>query len=90
MHAIDSYLGTTDSEDCLYLNLFAPRMPAAGPSGPGKAVLVWMFGGGLQFGDASSPLYDGAPFAINQDVIVVSPNYRTNGEFYIALRCLVY
>ena len=30
------------------------------------------------FGTASLPLYDGASFAKNQDVVFVSFNYRTN------------
>jgi hypothetical protein len=38
-----------ESEDCLYLNVFAPSIPAAGAS---KPVLFWIFGGSLQFGNA--------------------------------------
>ena len=37
-----------ESEDCLYLNVFAPSTPA--PAG-GRAVLFWIFGGDLQFGE---------------------------------------
>lgn len=67
-----------ESEDCLYLNIFAPA-PSNSPSAGGKTVLVWFFGGGLQFGTGSMPGYDGTSFATNQDVILVAPNYRTNG-----------
>lgn len=35
-------------------------------------------GGGLEFGNAGNPAYDGSAFAANQDVILVAPNYRTN------------
>lgn len=65
----------TESEDCLYLNVYAPSTPA--PAG-GRAVLFWIYGGALEFGNAGTPPYDGSAFASYQDVIVVAPNYRTN------------
>ena len=61
------------SEDCLYIDVYAPA------SGKGKAVLFWIYGGGLQFGSNSVWAYNGTSFAANQDVIVAIPNYRTNG-----------
>jgi len=67
-----------ESEDCLYLNLFAPE--PANESTAGKTVMVCFFGGALQFGTGSMPGYDGTSFAANQDVILVAPNYRTNGQ----------
>lgn len=66
-----------ESEDCLYLNVFAPAAPYAGK---GRAVLFWIYGGGLEFGHAGIPFYDGSYFAAQEDVIVVSANYRTNGR----------
>ncbi|KAG8532507.1 uncharacterized protein KY384_002384 [Bacidia gigantensis] len=62
-----------DSEDCLYLNVYAPTQGAEG-----KSVLFWIYGGNLQVGTAMQDLYDGSSFAANQDVVVVSANYRTN------------
>jgi carboxylesterase type B len=62
-----------ESEDCLYMNVYAPA------GGKGKAVMFWIYGGGLQFGSNSVTQYDGTGFAANQDVIIVAPNYRTNG-----------
>lgn len=59
----------------MYLNVFAPSTTA--PRG-GRAVLFWIYGGSLQFGDAGLAAYDGSSFAANQDVIVVTTNYRTN------------
>jgi carboxylesterase type B len=41
--------------------------------------MYWIFGGGLQFGHAGHPGYDGTKFAAEEDVIIVSVNYRTNG-----------
>ncbi|MER6345072.1 carboxylesterase/lipase family protein [Streptomyces sp. NPDC001595] len=58
------------SEDCLTLNIWAP----AGTEQP-KAVMVWLHGGGFQFGSSSEPVYDGARLA-SQGVVVVSLNYR--------------
>ena len=65
-----------ESEDCLYLNVFTPTTKAPAT---GRAVMVWVFGGGLQFGNGGLLYYDGSSFAANQDVIIVTPNYRTNG-----------
>ncbi|PGG99296.1 hypothetical protein AJ79_08563 [Helicocarpus griseus UAMH5409] len=63
-----------ESEDCLNLNVFAP----ASGSGSPKAVLFWVYGGGYTSGTGSLPLYDGSSFAANQDIVVVTFNYRTN------------
>ncbi|KAJ6493918.1 Carboxylesterase [Mycena vitilis] len=62
-----------ESEDCLFLNVWAP----ASTNHP-LPVLIWIYGGGLAFGTASTAYYDGASFASNQHIIVVSFNYRTN------------
>lgn len=68
-----------ESEDCLYLNVYTPESTTTG-----KAVLFWLYAGGLQFGDASRPIYNGSSFAGFQDVIIVVPNYRTNGTLMLA------
>lgn len=65
-----------ESEDCLYLNVYTPA-GATTDSEP-KAVMFWIFGGGFDFGSGALPQYDGSSFAANQDVIVVTFNYRTN------------
>ena len=58
--------------------MFAPTTPAAGK---GRAVLFWIYGGGLRFGQGGHYVYDASKFAAEQDVIVVSFNYRTNGNY---------
>ncbi|KAG5972867.1 hypothetical protein E4U55_000711 [Claviceps digitariae] len=63
-----------ESEDCLNLNVFVP----VSDKKEAKPVLFWLFGGGFNFGTGSLPVYDGTNFAANQDVIVVTSNYRTN------------
>ncbi|KAJ7664494.1 Alpha/Beta hydrolase protein [Mycena polygramma] len=62
-----------ESEDCLFLNVWAP----ASTTHP-LPVLIWIYGGGLAFGSASTAYYDGASLASNQSIVVVSFNYRTN------------
>jgi carboxylesterase type B len=62
------------SEDCLFANVWTK--PQTGEKK--KAVMLWIFGGGFSLGDASTPMYNGANLAANQDVVVVSFNYRTN------------
>ncbi|HTW38963.1 MAG TPA: carboxylesterase family protein [Steroidobacteraceae bacterium] len=57
------------SEDCLYLNVWAPRRARELP------VMVWVHGGGFFAGSGSQPLYDGADLA-RRGVVVVTLNYR--------------
>jgi len=59
------------SEDCLYLNVWTP----AGAEGEPLPVMVWIYGGGLLNGTASTPLYAGDALA-RRGVIVVTLNYR--------------
>ena len=59
------------SEDCLYLNVWAPS--ASGPAH--LPVMVWIYGGGFAAGAASEPRQDGENLA-KKGVVVVSFNYR--------------
>lgn len=60
------------SEDCLYLNIWAPReVPEEG-----LPVMVWIHGGAFVNGSSSLSLYDGESFVKSGKVIVVSINYR--------------
>jgi para-nitrobenzyl esterase len=60
------------SEDCLYLNVYAPRGPA--DASKRRPVLFWIHGGGNVVGLAD--FYDGGRLAQEQDVVVVTTNYR--------------
>jgi carboxylesterase 2 len=64
-----------ENEDCLFLNIWAPASPSEDVK---KPVVVWIYGGSLEFGTASVPAYDGASIALNQNIVVISFNYRTN------------
>jgi para-nitrobenzyl esterase len=61
------------SEDCLYLNVWAPAEPAA----ERLPVLVYFYGGGNVAGDGSEPRYDGTRLA-QRGIITLSVNYRLN------------
>ncbi|WP_447529756.1 carboxylesterase/lipase family protein [Vreelandella sp. TE19] len=59
------------SEDCLYLNVWAPE-DAAERAYP---VMVWLHGGGFRIGGSQLGLYNGEALA-REGVIVVTLNYR--------------
>lgn len=61
----------SQSEDCLYLNVY---QPSSGSSN--KPVMVWFHGGSFVEGGSADPTFDGSILAANQDVIVVTVNYR--------------
>ncbi|SOE21757.1 para-nitrobenzyl esterase [Spirosomataceae bacterium TFI 002] len=61
------------SEDCLYLNVWAP----SGQLAKNLPVLVYFYGGGFVAGDGSEPRYDGEAMA-KEGIVVVTVNYRLN------------
>ena len=58
------------SEDCLYLNVFAPENAKDLP------VMFWIHGGANNGGTSNHPMLDGSQLASQFDVVVVSINYR--------------
>lgn len=65
------------SEDCLSLNVWAPKNAKNAP------VIFWIHGGSLTSGYSGSPLYDGRRIA-EEGVVVVSINYRMGVLGYLA------
>ena len=63
---------TDQSEDCLFLNVYAPR-ETTDP----LPVMVWIHGGGYTGGAGSNGLYEGTSLAA-RGVVLVSINYRLN------------
>lgn len=59
------------SEDCLTLNVWTAATGVAA----GRPVMVWIHGGGFEFGSSAQPGYDGTKLA-QHGVVVVSFNYR--------------
>lgn len=70
-----SYSPKGMSEDCLYLNVYAPRDRKEGENLP---VLVYFYGGGWNMGSASFPVYNGAAIIGDGDqrVVIVTVSYR--------------
>ncbi|MFI5804845.1 carboxylesterase/lipase family protein [Streptomyces sp. NPDC051561] len=68
-----------DSEDCLYLNVFAPMAESA----TARPVLVWIHGGGFVFGTGKD--YDGTVLAERGDCVVVTFNYRLSSWGFLHL-----
>lgn len=59
------------SEDCLYLNVWAPEEKPEKP----MPVMVWIYGGGFHVGQTDAPVYRGEAF-VKKGVIMVSIAYR--------------
>ncbi|HZZ11250.1 MAG TPA: carboxylesterase family protein [Paraburkholderia sp.] len=59
------------SEDCLFLNVWT----GAKTSSERRPVMVWLHGGGFQFGTSGDPRWDGGNLA-KKGVVVVTLNYR--------------
>ena len=64
------------NEDCLYLNVYAPRFAGADiPAGSQRLpVMLWIHGGGNSIGEAG--FYRAGKLAADERVIVVTTNYR--------------
>ena len=70
------------SEDCLTLNVWSPADAGAGAKLP---VLLWFYGGAFTIGSSSLETYDGARLAAEQNVVVVSANYRVGAFGFLDL-----
>ena len=68
------------SEDCLYLNVWAPAAPGDAARLPS---MVWIHGGGFVVGSGAEPRYDGAHLAA-RGVVVVTLNHRFNALGFLA------
>ncbi|XP_069405967.1 liver carboxylesterase-like isoform X1 [Ovis canadensis] len=64
-------ISLTFSEDCLYLNIYTPADLTKRSRLP---VMVWIHGGGLIVGGAST--YDGLALSAHENVVVVTIQYR--------------
>lgn len=71
------YTHAAVSEDCLFLNVWAPAKAEKAP------VLFWIHGGSLVSGAGSDENYDGAAFAA-KGVVVVTINYRLGALGWLA------
>jgi para-nitrobenzyl esterase len=60
------------SEDCLYLDVYAPATASPAHKLP---VMVWIHGGGYAAGGSSEPRYSNSPL-VDRGVLLVNINYR--------------
>ena len=67
------------SEDCLYLNVWTPAKSPADKI----PVLVWIYGGGFNFGGTAEPSYNGERLA-KKGVVLVSIAYRVGQLGFLA------
>ncbi|WP_395682388.1 carboxylesterase/lipase family protein [Inquilinus sp.] len=75
-----SAFGTpSTNEDCLFLNVFAPR--DAIPGSPYRPVMVWIHGGSLNEGESDD--FDPTRL-VGQGVVVVTINYRLGALGFLA------
>ncbi|XP_028178028.1 esterase FE4-like [Ostrinia furnacalis] len=70
-------------EDCLYLNVYSPKLPASDDSL--LPVMVFIHGGGFVFGSGTDDTVHGPDFLIEKDVVVVTFNYRLGILGFLAL-----
>jgi para-nitrobenzyl esterase len=66
--------GVIGDEDCLALDVWAPRLEPAAAAEARLPVLVWIHGGGQSIGRAG--FYQGGNLAETHDVVVVAVQYR--------------
>ncbi|MCJ8500208.1 carboxylesterase/lipase family protein [Desulfatitalea alkaliphila] len=66
------------SEDCLHLNITAPRGASDLP------VMVWFHGGAFTILTANTPLYNNPAGITDKDVVLVSVNHRLGALGYLA------
>ena len=67
------------AEDCLYVNVWAPR--AAVTNAP---VFVWIYGGGFTQGSGGDRMYNGEALAEQTGAIIVTFNYRLGALGWIS------
>ncbi|XP_026732282.1 esterase E4-like [Trichoplusia ni] len=61
-------------EDCLYLNVYTPKLPS--DKNELLPVMVFLHGGGFLFGHGTDDSAHGPDFLVKRKIVVVSLNYR--------------
>ncbi len=80
------------SEDCLYLNVYAPLLPHQHSTTPSEdllPVILWVYGGGFQGGGGNETRLNGTWVALqNQNAVIVTFNYRLDVFGFLAAEAL--
>jgi para-nitrobenzyl esterase len=79
-----AFRGATDEHACLTLNVWTPDHTAPGA----RPVLVWFPGGAFTIGASSQPAYDATRLCAEQDVVVVTCNYRLGALGFLDARSM--
>jgi len=81
-HVFDDMVFQDDgpSEDCLFLNVYAPAMVASNANLP---VMFWIHGGGFSGGASDEPRHNG-DFLPLKNVILITINYRLGAFGFLA------
>ena len=79
------FLDSGPSEDCLYLNVYAPASAKQTSKLP---VMLWIHGGGFTAGAGSEPRYTN-PALVAKNVVLVTINYRLSVFGFLASEDLV-
>jgi para-nitrobenzyl esterase len=74
------FAAPSNTEDCLYLNVFAPH--AAAVAATKRPVMVWFYGGGLFSGESND--YDASKLVGRGNVVVVTLNYRVGALGFLS------
>ncbi|EDW14181.1 esterase B1 isoform X1 [Drosophila mojavensis] len=74
MHVVEG------SEDCLYLNVYTKTLKSDRP----LPVMVWIFAGGFQFGEATRDTHS-PDYFMQKDVVLVTINYRLGVLGFLSL-----
>lgn len=78
----------TESEDCLFLDLYVPKSVIEGQGDPPAPVVVWVYGGAFAYGskDPTGPLNTGQSLLRRSDykTIFVVGNYRVGAYGWLA------
>ena len=69
------------SEDCLFLNIWTPRI-----DGARRPVMVWIHGGAFIIGAASQTMYRGNTLVPRGNIVLVSINYRLGALGFMNLK----
>jgi para-nitrobenzyl esterase len=77
-----SFRGPTDEATCLSLNVYADARARSEK----RPVLVWFPGGAFTTGAASQPVYDGRRFCLEENVVLVTCNYRLGALGFLDAR----
>ncbi|XP_046609673.1 esterase E4-like [Neodiprion virginianus] len=70
------------NEDCLYLNVYTPRLPT-GDNFTLLPVMLFAYGGGHKTG-TNNPKRWGPQFILDKDVVLLVPNYRMGPLGYLS------